>query len=736
MKRADTQKQVYTFFISVLMSLCLVTGVFAGTEDVSRDTLNVGVPVDRCPMFYLDDEGRITGIGADMMRAVSEEAGYDVNFKRINEVTLKEALDNEEYDVVMPFGSAIPSAAGYETIVSENLLQTPFTLVKGGDRNLSSINELKVGMLKSLGGAAETVKQIFPGMEIVFYANMDDSVKALRVGEVDALLNNSYVWSYVLQKPAYEDLSVQPSNMFSMDFRVGSLDTPKGHEIIERLNTGIAAVPDTHLQAIVLDHTSRKLYKYDFYDYLYQYRLFLIFGVMLFTALIIITTMRMRVMRLEQEEKVRQLIDRDPLTGVLSLNGFRKRVEELLREHPDVPYLISYNNIKNFKYINDSLGMTAGDDLLRFWAQKSMEVMTDEDAIGRIEGDHFVVLRKAGSDEKMLRDEIDVFEPVRNYFIEKGKGNKVQICSGVYVLTPRDHQNIDVDHMIDFARVAEKRVRDNKKEGYEFYNPEQWERGKRSAHIIAHLPVAIRDEEIQVWYQPQVNYETGKITGAEALCRWNHSRLGWLRPVEFIPALEDAGLIYDLDCYVWERVCKDLKKWKDQGKYRSVSVNLARCDISEERNISGHFYDLIKKYDLEPDQLHIEITETAYTEEPELLKKTTEKLREFGFHVEMDDFGSGYSSLSMLKEVPMDRIKLDFRFLTGAGDPEKGRIIVSNIIKMVHSLGMDIIAEGVEKITQADYLKAQGCIEMQGYYFYKPMPVSEFEELNNRIEAE
>ncbi|SFG16065.1 diguanylate cyclase (GGDEF) domain-containing protein [Oribacterium sp. WCC10] len=687
-------------------------------------------------MFYLDDEGRITGIGADMMRAVSEEAGYDVNFKRINEVTLKEALDNEEYDVVMPFGSAISSAAGYETIVSENLLQTPFTLVKGGDRNLSSINELKVGMLKSLGGAAETVKQIFPGMEIVFYANMDDSVKALRVGEVDALLNNSYVWSYVLQKPAYGDLSVQPSNMFSMDFRVGSLDTPKGHEIIERLNTGIAAVPDTHLQAIVLDHTSRKLYKYDFYDYLYQYRLFLIFGVMLFTALIIITTMRMRVMRLEQEEKVRQLIDRDPLTGVLSLNGFRKRVEELLREHPDVPYLISYNNIKNFKYINDSLGMTAGDDLLRFWAQKSMEVMTDEDAIGRIEGDHFVVLRKAGSDEKMLRDEIDVFEPVRNYFIEKGKGNKVQICSGVYVLTPRDHQNIDVDHMIDFARVAEKRVRDNKKEGYEFYNPEQWERGKKSAHIIAHLPVAIKDEEIQVWYQPQVNYETGKITGAEALCRWNHSRLGWLRPVEFIPALEDAGLIYDLDCYVWERVCKDLKKWKDQGKYRSVSVNLARCDISEERNISGHFYDLIKKYDLEPDQLHIEITETAYTEEPELLKKTTEKLREFGFHVEMDDFGSGYSSLSMLKEVPMDRIKLDFRFLTGAGDPEKGRIIVSNIIKMVHSLGMDIIAEGVEKITQADYLKAQGCIEMQGYYFYKPMPVSEFEELNNRIEAE
>lgn len=727
-------KLISKLFAFLVISVFLASEVFSASQSEAGKAgtpLTVGVPVDRCPVFYLDDDGEVTGIGADLIVAVGQEAGYQVTFKRLKEANLKEALDNQEYDIIMPFGSAIPSAKGASSIVSDNFLQTPFTLVTKGDGKLPPMNELKVGMLKSLGGGAETVKQLYPGMEIVFYKTMPECVKALREGKVNALLHNSYVWSYVLQKPSYSDLTVQPSAMFSMDFRAGTLDTEKGREIIGHINAGIAALPDTRRQAIILDHTSRKLYKYDFSDYLYEYGLLLLLGAVLLVAIVLIAAMRVRVMRIEQEEKMRQLIDRDPLTGVLSMHGFRKRVEELLRDNPDTTYLLSYNNIKNFKYINDSLGKEAGDDLLRFWAHKSLEVLKDDEAMGRIEGDHFAVLRKSGGDAKMRKDEADVFEPIRNYFIDRGKGKRVQICSGIYVVTPGDHQNIDVDHMLDFARVAEKRVKENKKDGYEFYNPEQWERGKRTADIISHLPVAIKDGEIQVWYQPQVDYSSGKITGAEALCIWNHSLLGWLSPAEFIPVLEEAGLIYELDCFVWERVCQDLNRWNDQGVQRSVSVNLARCDIQEERNIPGHFYDLIRKYEIEPKQLRIEITETAYTEDPELLKKTTKKLREFGFHVEMDDFGSGYSSLSMLKEVMLDRIKLDFHFLTSVGDLEKGRIIVSYIIKMVRSLGMEIIAEGVENPAQADFLKEQGCSDMQGFYFYKPMPVQKFEELGD-----
>ena len=286
--------------------------------------------------------------------------------------------------------------------------------------------------------------------------------------------------------------------------------------------------------------------------------------------------------------------------------------------------------------------------------------------------------------------------------------------------------------MLDCARVAEKRLRKTRKDGYEFYNPDQWEKGKLSADIVSRLPLALQSGEIKVWYQPQVNFDTGRITGLEALCRWDHSKLGWLLPAEFIPALEESGLIYDLDCFVWDKVCQDLSRWNERGIRLSASVNLARNDIQEDGNIPGHFYDLIESYGLSPDQLRIEITETAYVEDPALLIGTTVKLRELGFAVEMDDFGSGYSSLHMLKEVPVDRIKMDLHFLTGTGDVEKGRVIVSQVIQMVELLGMDLIAEGVEIIDQARFLQSQGCPEMQGFYFYKPMPVEELESIINQ----
>jgi EAL domain-containing protein (putative c-di-GMP-specific phosphodiesterase class I)/GGDEF domain-containing protein/ABC-type amino acid transport substrate-binding protein len=731
MKTTLTPKRILTALLCMVVLLtCATVPALAAAEGPGGETLTVGVPADRCPVFYRDaDTGEIVGIGVDLMRAAAKEAGYAVTFRAIEESTLKDALDNPDYDVVMPFGSAVASASGQPTVVSDNLTQTPFTLVTTHRGNLPPLNELRVGMLRSLGAGAETVRQLYPGIQITMYETMAESVKALRAGKEDALLHNSYVWSYVLQKPAYSDLAVQPSAMFSMDFRAGAPDTPEGNAIIERLNEGIATLTDTHRQAIVLDYTTRRLYRYDFSDYIHQYGLAILFGALLIAAIIVIVVLRQRNYRLEQEEKMQRLIDQDPLTGALSLNGFRKRVEELLRAHPDAPYLLSYNNIRNFKYINDSLGRTAGDELLRFWAERSAEIMAEEEAMCRVDSDHLAFLRHIGKADRIQLEETHVYEPMRSYFIDRGGKNRVQISAGVYVLTPEDFREIDVDRMLDHARLAEKKARETLKDGYEIYNPDQWERGRRVADVVGYLPNALETGEIQVWYQPQVSAETGAITGIEALSRWNHSKLGWLQPTEFISTLEEAGLIYGLDCYVWDKVCRDLQRWNAKGKRLSVSVNLSRCDIREDRNIPGQFFDLVQKYGLSADQLRIEITETAYAENPEALIRTTKKLREFGFEVEMDDFGSGYSSLHMLKEVPVDRIKLDLHFLTGTGDPERGRIIVGYMIQMIHSLGMKMIAEGVENATQAEFLRSRGCTDMQGFHFYKPVSVLELEEI-------
>ena len=488
--------------------------------------------------------------------------------------------------------------------------------------------------------------------------------------------------------------------------------------MIERLNKGIAEVSDTRRQAIILDYTSRRLYRYDFSDYLRQYGLFILLSALLVAAIIVIVVQKNRVMRRRQEETLRRVLDQDELTGALSMNGFRKRVEELLRAHPDLPYLISYNNIRNLKFINESLGWSAGDELLRFWADKAGQMLTDDEAMCRVSGDRMAFLRVIADEEKIQREEAEVYEPLRNFFIDRGYETRVQISAGVYILTPEDYQDINVDRILDHARMTEKRARETRKEGFEIYNPDQWERGKRVADVVGHLSSALRSGELQVWYQPQVDYKTGKITGAEALCRWNHTKLGWLRPSEFISTLEEAGLIYDLDSYVWEQVCRDLQRWNQQGKHRIISVNMSRCDLWEGRNIPGQFLDLVQRYGLSTDQLRIEITENAYVKDPELLIHSAGKLREFGFQVEMDDFGSGYSSLHMLKEVPVDRIKLDLHFLSSTGDPERG---------------MNLIAEGVENAAQARFLYSRGCEEMQGFYFCKPVSVGEFEKMGETV---
>lgn len=713
----------------MLMLMFFIMPIYTGAEDTA-DTLVVGVPADRCPIFYIDPKTEeIVGIGADLIRAVAQESGYEASIEVISEKTNKDALDNPRYDVIMPFGSAIKSTSGQDTIVTKNIIQTPFTLVTIHNEELPALNDLRIGMLSSLAGGAETVKLLYPGIQIILYNTMPECVTALRKGEVDALLHNSYVWSYVLQKPAYSDLKVQPTTMFSMDFRAGTLNTSKGQEIIEKLNAGIEKVPDTKKQAIILNYTSKHLYQNDFWDNVYEYKTFLIVSIVVFILLIVIFIYKQQALRKQHELSMRKLKESDSLTGILNSEGFNNTVKRLLTSHPNNKYYLIFSNIRNFKIINENMGRETGNEFLCFWAKHIVNNLSDEEVAGRIAGDRFAVLRKITDNKQAQQDEKLFVDPARSYFTEKNQEFKLQICSGIYTLMPDDYKNINVDRMLDCARIAENRAREIYKTNYEFYNPEQWEKEKQIADISGHLQAALRNREIQVWYQPQIDYITGEITGAEALCRWNHATRGWLHPEMFIPILEETGAILELDKYVWNKVCQDLHRWNLEGKHHCVSINLSRADIRSDMNVVDIFNELMSKYNLDPKQLHIEITETAYTEKQDTLIKSTAALREHGFQVEMDDFGSGYSSLNMLKEVSVDRIKMDMHFLTDTGDAKKSQIIITHMIKMIEELDMQLIAEGVETKEQAEFLKEKGCREMQGYYFYKPMPAEDFENI-------
>jgi EAL domain-containing protein (putative c-di-GMP-specific phosphodiesterase class I)/GGDEF domain-containing protein/ABC-type amino acid transport substrate-binding protein len=728
MKKIFLKIYFFIIFSLILTPFCVIKST-ASSETI-KPTITVGVPTDRCPMLYVDDSDNIVGIGIDLLRIAAENAGYDVTFEEIEEKTLKDALDNPAYDLVMPLGSAIKSAAGQDTVISEDLMVTPFTIVTSVGDPLPDLTHSKIGMLSSLAGGAETLKALYPEIEIVFFDTMPDCIDALRKDRINALIHNTYVWSYILQKPSYKDLIIHPSTVYTVEFQVGAIDTPSNRVLIDNLNQGIAMISDSQRQAIILDYTSRKLYKYTFYDYIYVY------GYIIFSACIIIILITLhfisqqRLIKKEQENKIRQLTEYDSLTGAFSAAGFNKKVIELLQANPTTPYIITYNNIKNFKFINSQLGRQSGDDLLKFYVERVSEHLTPKEAIGRLDADHFVLLALIPEGSILDNRVQSILDPIKNFFINRGSDYDVQVSYGIYVLTPSDYETLDIDHMLDYARFAERKARESNSGDYEVYNIDQWEKGKLLSDVCGHFSTALKQNEIQVWYQPQVNYKTGKIVGAEALCRWNHGALGWISPGLFIPILEQANLIYELDKYVWDKVCQDIQRWNEQGDKKSISINLSRFDIEANNNIAKYFSDLTKRHNISPLQLRIEITEGAYVANSQLILETTERLHEYGFIVEMDDFGSGYSSLNMLKEVPVNVIKLDYGFFRGEQHKDKSRIIINHIIKMLRSLQIDLIAEGVETKEQADFLLDKGCDIMQGFYFFKPMPVNDFEALD------
>ncbi len=423
--------------------------------------------------------------------------------------------------------------------------------------------------------------------------------------------------------------------------------------------------------------------------------------------------------------------NRDALTGLLSLEGFKKRAMELFEQHPERKYAIWYSDIQRFKYINDAFGYESGDRLLSHWAGLLQGSSREGEIHGRISGDNLISLTYYDSLGELDKRFHELLPKVENYLVQPGWQSSVEIVTGIYLVKEEDIIKPDINQMIDWAHVAQKDVKNLSGSRMSIFDERLWKSQLRELEIRRHVREALASGEVSIWLQPQYDFSDYKLVGAEVLGRWNHPTLGWISPGEFIPILERSGQITEFDRFIWREACKCMRKWLDMGadsRKLSLSVNVSRRDIYQ-IDLCEEFCSLLREYDLPTNMLRIEITESAYMEEPEHLIYIVENLQKQGFIVEMDDFGSGFSSLNMLKDVPVDILKVDMRFLQGNNNTFRGGRILSSIVQMADWLEMSVIAEGVETKEQAEFLKSLGCYVMQGYYFAKPRPISEFEEL-------
>ena len=421
-------------------------------------------------------------------------------------------------------------------------------------------------------------------------------------------------------------------------------------------------------------------------------------------------------------EKERYLATHDSLTGLYNKNYFSVKAAEILKANPDEEWLLLSSNIKDFKLINDLLGLEKGNEVLKMEADLLKEQCGKGIVYGRTGGDKFAVcIPKARFSEQKFMNAVRTMGQAFNNDLYH-----LHIYIGVYEITDR---NEDISVMCDKANLAIKTLNENYDKSIAYYNDTILNNTIEEKQLVGDFDNALAEKQFCMYLQPQTTSE-GKVLGAEALVRWQHPKRGLIFPGDFIEVFEKTGLIYRLDKFVWELAVQKLAEWQKNGRDDLyISVNISTKDFYY-MDVYKTITNLVEKYEIIPSTLKLEITETALMTGTADEFERIERFRKYGFQVEIDDFGSGYSSFNTLKDMDVDVLKIDMGFLrtTKPERVEKSMSIINTIIALTRTLGLSVVTEGVETKEQVDKLTQMGCGVYQGYYFSKPIPVSQFEE--------
>ena len=415
---------------------------------------------------------------------------------------------------------------------------------------------------------------------------------------------------------------------------------------------------------------------------------------------------------------------RDDVTGGKNKKEFERIAKDLLKG--DGSYVVVYANIDRFKLINETYGNDVGDQILRQIHKIIDDELRWDEVSGRIMADNFGVLMRYHSLPKLDQRLYRISKQLSELTDEQGNSYGIILYFGVYVVE-EDETNISV--MLEHANLARKKISPSHLVPMGIYDVKESQRLGRDKALEMKMHNALEQGHFVPFLQPKYELEGESIAGAEALVRWIDPEEGMIYPNEFIPLLEANGFIVELDLYMFEEVCKLVERWSKEGHpIIPISVNLSRSHF-EIPNFFDYYEYVLKKYDVPPRSIEIELTESLFFNDMESLSVLVQKIHDAGLSCSIDDFGSGYSSLNMLKDVKVDALKLDRVFFESGDNDERGKDIVQSVIQLAQALDLHTISEGVEERKQVEFLKEMHCDLIQGFVFAKPMPVPEFEKL-------
>lgn len=656
------------------------------------------------------------GIIGSIIDRISVSSGLD--FKIIPYNSLAECMDalaSEQVDVIyggIPEGG-VSGYSGY--YVSAPVMRSPIAIVGRNDSELSETTGIAVA-----AGHSDTIKYLErfrPKAVVSRYSTDVIAGEMVMSGKEGAACMDCHD-AYYLKSTLYADLRILDvlpiyrAECFAVTRRSADLKSILGKAIAQiNGNESIADIYNIiNSQEIAAENDDRHIW--------------LIIGgfVILAAALTIFIVLN--------NIKTRRLAEIDALTGGRTKHRFFSDSEKIVRKSNPESWAVVVFDIDKFKFINDRLGYEEGNRMLERLYKTIGDHLEPYEIYARISNDNFACTVKNASDnelENRINNVFAEFERRNSLFVSY----PVLFSAGVCRLGQcvDRYGAVDFNVAIDRCNIAKKTIKGRHSNAIAFYDGKIRENALREKDFENIMPAALKEHEFMCYIQPKYGTKSRHIEGAEALIRWDSKDFGFVFPDQFIPISEKNGFVVELDFFILEEVCKAMRRWLNKGLTPVViSVNQSRLHLNNDDYI-WRLREIVDKYEIPYEYIELELTESVFTENADLMLKVMQKLHEIGFKLSIDDFGSGYSSLNMLKDIPADVVKIDREFFNGTVNSQKGRAVISTVVDLAKNLDMQVISEGVETVEQVDFLQDIDCHMVQGYYFAKPMPMKDFEEL-------
>lgn len=689
----------------------------------NHGAIRVGYQDNYMAFCARDKDGKLTGALKDYLEFASTSLDTNIEFEPVSYPTVSEAIEamkEGEIDCVFPANFTANDAETLDLIMSPPLMRSEMYAVVRKSEQKSFVYQEKKTVAVNEGNPNYDYFLIdnFPGWETKHYKDTSKCLEAVSNEEADCVIISNYRFNNISKQCEKLHLTTVSTGV-SMDysFAVCSGQTEL-FSILSRITTHI---PSSVANA-ALTYYSTENVKTGITDFLKEH-MAVIFAIAAAIALIIMALFLRSVKAQQKAKKGQQLItatETDALTGLYARNYFFAYVKRFYREHSDRPMDAILINIERFHNVNAMKGRDFGDLVLRTIGDEIRAYIGETDGIpARIGGDRFALYCEHTDNYQELLDRLN------NRMDELGQDANIRLRMGVMPW----QKDVAPQQQFDRAHMACNMARGNYSGGIIVFDDKMRDRELRDRRLLSDVRRAIDDREFEVYYQPKYDIQTEapELRSAEALVRWKHHELGMISPMDFIPLFEKNGMIETLDKYVWTEAARQIAEWRDKyGVVLPVSVNLSRVDIFDPK-LESTLDSLLEQNKLEHSSLKLEVTESAYTDNADHVIEVIEGLRKKGYEIEMDDFGSGYSSLNMLSSMPIDVLKMDKAFIQNIEHEEKDIQLVKLILDIAKNLNVPVVAEGVETKSQLELLRKLGCRLVQGYYFSRPLPAADFE---------